>query len=165
MRYVVLSGDGKVITKSFSLYFLVKEIKSYLISRGLTESDCYYFSERELRDFIKKEGSDNYINIRKEKTSKNRYLVLSKSNGKRLFISDDLTDITIKTIKYLRNRNLYKKVDYRDVEEHIKTCRNIGNLEMLKYGVNTIDADKFGDLMEGSNRKKSDTAHYLNQIL
>ena len=165
MQYIVISRTGEVIIQSSSLFWLSKSIKNYLIKNKLKESDLYYASQKELQDFIKKEGSDKFINVRKILKGKNRFVALSKNRGERLFISDSETELTLRIIEYINNRKLIKRLDYITVEEHIKSCKNIANIEIIKFNKYTKDAEKFGDLKGSSNRNRNSSAHFLNKLI
>ena len=165
MRYIVISKSGEVIIQSSSLFLLSKSIKNYLIKNKLKESDLNYFSDKELQDFIKKEGSDKFINVRKILKGKNRFVALTKNRGERLFISDDPSELAIKIIEYLNNRKLLKNIDYITVENNVKSTKNIANIEILKYNKYGKDAMKFKDVKEQSNRKTNASAHFLNELI
>jgi len=165
MQYIVISRTGEVIIQSSSLFLLSKSIKDYLIKNRLKESDLYYYTPKELQDFIKKEGSDKFINVRKILKGKNRFVALSKNRGERLFISDSEAELTMRIIEYLNNRKLLKNIDYITVENHIKSTKNIVNIEIIKFNKYSKDAEKFGDLNGLSNRKINANAHFINGLI
>ena len=165
MRYIAISNSGEVILKSSSIFLLGKSIKEYLIKNRLKESDLYYYTPKELQDFIKKEGSDEFINVRKILKGKNRFVALSKNRGERLFISDSEAELTLRIIEYLNNRKLLKNIDYITAEKNIKSNKNFANLEIIKFNKYSKDAEKFGDLNGLSNRKINANAHFINGLI
>ena len=164
MEYIAISRDGIVIAKSSSPYFLGRSIKNYLIINKLKDSEVYYYSEKELEKFIKKEGSDKYVNIRKQKQGRYIYLALSKSKGKRLFQSGNANNLAIEICAYLKKRETAKG-NFKEIEDSIKATRNVSNFEILKFNAKSKDAEKFGCLIGMSNKQIKQIAYELNEML
>lgn len=164
MQYIAISSDGVVIAKSSSSYFLGRSIKNYLNINKLNDSDVYYYSEKEMQKFIKMEGSDKYVNIRKQKQGKYVYLALSKSRGKRLFQSNNASELAIEICEYIKKRESIK-VKFDEIEDNIKAIKNVSNFEILKFNARSKDAEKFGCLIGMSNKKIKVIANELNMML
>lgn len=164
MEYLVISGDGKVIIKSSSSYLLKRKIKNYLSINKLKDSKLYYFTDRELEKFIKKEGSDTYINVRKQREGKNHYIALSKSKGKRLFQSNNPSDLAINICTYIKKRNP-ENINFKEIEDNIKATRNVFNFEILKFNSRSKDSEKFDALIGMSNKQIKQIAYELNTML
>ena len=165
MEYTAITEDGKVITKSSSPYFLGRSIKNYLKVNALQDSKLYYFTEKELEKFIKKEGSDKYVNIRKQKQGKNHYIALSKTRGKRLFQSNNAWDLAIELCTYIKKRKLLREVNFGEIESCIKATKNVSNFEILKFNSRSKDSEKFDALIGMSNKKIKVIANELNTML
>lgn len=164
MQYIAISMDGIVIAKSSSPYFLGRSIKNYLIINKLKDSEVYYYSEKELEKFIKKEGSDKHVNIRKQKQGRYVYLALSKSRGKRLFQSGNAHNLAIEICAYLKRRETAKE-NFKEIEDNIKVTKNVSNFEILKFNAKSKDAEKFGCLIGMSNKQTKQIAYELNKLL
>ena len=165
MQYIAISRDGVVIAKSSSPYFLGRSLKNYLNINKLKDSKVYYYSEKELEKFIKKEGSDKYVNIRKQKQGKYVYLALSKSRGKRLFQNNQASELAVEICAYIKKRELQKEVKFKEIEDNIKATKNVSNFEILKFNARSKDAEKFSCLIGMSNKKIKVIANELNTML
>ena len=164
MEYIAISVEGIVIAKSSSPYFLGRSIKNYLSINELRDSEVYYYSEKELEKFIKKEGSDKYVNVRKQREGKQLYLALSKSKGKRLFQSNNASDLAVSICEYLKKRKS-KEVNFKEIEEDIKATKNVSNFEILKFNSRSKDAEKFSCLVGMSNKQIKQIAYELNTMI
>jgi len=165
MQYKAISGNGIVIAKSSSPYFLGRSIKNYLRINKLKDSKLYYYSEKDLEKFIKKEGSDKHVTIRKERQGKYVYLALSKSRGKRLFQSNDASCLAVELCEYIKKRKLLREINFKEIENNIKETKNVSNFEILKFNSRSKDAEKFESLIGMSNKKIKVIANELNAML
>lgn len=165
MEYKAINSNGEVIVKTSSIYFLKRGLKNYLRINNLKDSKLYYFTDQELEKFIKKEGSDAYINVRKQKQGKYVYLALSKSRGKRLFQSNSASDLAMDICTYIKKRKLLREINFREIESCINETKNVSNFEILKFNSRSKDAEKFSALIGMSNKKINAIANELNAML